>query len=159
MSDFRENMRASHNLYLDVAKSDVPMSVKVRVLNEVLSRTNPNAWKIIGITDAALEVFRANDYKYSSGMGINRSHLINRDDSHRHMLDNPLTDIDEWLDYYLANDATVLATSSENKSEKFSEITYFEDLKHSYGEKLFKYQGFGWRHTKQEAAYLKSIDS
>ena len=126
------------------------LSQKCRILSEYLGCYN-NSWRIVGITKEALEVFSRNDFKKVSKMGINRSHIIERNQTYSKLLTGDF-DCDTFWKIFLENDKTILSTSSENMSKRSSRV-----IKIDSGEKLFKSSGYSWRHTKEESALLKEI--
>ena len=135
--------------YLLVRQMRVPVNKRYRILSELLG-SYENAWRVVGITENALNVFKEYSFRRESGMGINRSHIIDRKTTYTYMLEGPLMECDEWWDYYLENDKTVLATSKENMSNGFSKVY---DIDPDLG--LFKPQGFAWRHKDPEINFLK----
>jgi len=146
-----EKIKNLHNAYLLIVEMKIPVKRKVRLLSELFAET-PNPWRVVGITEKALNVFKEHNFKKISKMGINRSHEISRNDTYTHMFNNIFKDADTWWDYYFDRDKTILATSSENKASKFSTITLFDNPNH-----LFKSSGFAWRHRKQEEQFLKEL--
>ena len=126
-----------------------PVKKRCRMLGELLAEYE-DAWRVIGITEKALAVFVEHDFKRVSRMGINRSHLVDRHKTYTTMLEGPLMECEEWWEFYIENDKTILATSAENMSNGFSKI-YEIDSKLG----LFKMQGFAWKHKKPEIAFLK----
>lgn len=124
---------------------------KARMLGELLSQAE-DAWQVIGVTEEALKVFESHNFKRVSRMGINRSHLVDRHKTYTTMLEGPLMELDEWWNFFKDNDKTILATSSENMSNGFSEV-YPVDT--SLG--LFKTHGFAWRHKDPEITFLKEV--
>ena len=85
-------------------------------------------WPIVGITAAAWESIKQNissgKTPYQATKGLNRSHMMSRTDRAKEMFEreSPMGS-DEAFDFYYANDRTVLATSSENMAEVWSEVT------------------------------------
>lgn len=135
--------------FLLIRKMRAPTNKRYRMLGELFAAYE-NAWQVIGITENALKVFAKNDFKRVSRMGINRSHLVDRVKTYTTMLEGPLMDCNEWWNFYIENDKTILATSSENMSNGFTKI-YKVDT--SLG--LFKSHGFAWRHKDPEIQFLK----
>jgi hypothetical protein len=68
------------------------------------------------------------------------------------MLTGKVMPFNKWLKFYLDNDKTILATSSENLLNKFSKI-----YKINTTNNLFIATGYRWRHTSQETNSLKII--
>lgn len=141
-----------HHDYLLITKMTVPVNRKIRLLSELFGETE-NPWRVIGITRAALNIFKENGFNKVKRMGINRAHLVDRKTSHKYMLENVFKEPDDWWEYYYENDKTILATSSENMSSSFSEIYYFEN-----NDQLFKSSGFNWSYRKKkEKVFLEKL--
>ena len=133
-------------------KSDI--GVKIRMLSILLYYNNPNPWRVVGITQNALVLFKTHEFKKVPKMGINRAHLINRDDTYREMLLNPISSSEVFWEKYLGSDKTVFSTSSENLSKKgFSKIFYFENNQ----EILFPAIGYAWKHNNKEIEFLRKF--
>lgn len=109
-------------------------------------------WKVIGITEEALKIFSKNNFKKKSKLGIQRAHIKqDRIVTNEYLLSNDLS-FDEFWSYLIENDKTVLATSSENKRNEFSQIIEInEDLN------LFKATGFAWKHNNKEIKFLNNL--
>lgn len=143
------------NIYVDYLKiknmSSITLKIKKRMLTEFFS-INTNPWRVVGITEKALAVFKLNNFKRVSRMGINRSHLVDRHKRDDKMLSTEFKNAKEWWNYYYENDKTILATSEENMSNSFSTI-------HPIDEELslFRHSGFAWRHTKSESNFLENM--
>jgi hypothetical protein len=73
------------------------------------------AWPVIGITPAALALYREAEWKRPKVKMV-RAHLIPRSDMVRHILNRPepMTE-DELFDYWLKADRTVIVGPGENK--------------------------------------------
>jgi hypothetical protein len=143
------------NIYKDLLvirnKIRAPLKYKLLMLGSLLTQ-NKNSWRIVGITKEALIVFSKHNFKYATRMGINRSHFVNRAKTYTRMLTGKVMPFNKWLKFYLDNDKTILATSSENLLNKFSK-TY----KINTNNNLFIATGYRWRHTSQETNSLKII--
>lgn len=140
-----------HSAYLAIVEMNLPTRRKCRLLTELMAAYK-GAWRIVGITSAALDVFASHGFRRVSKMGINRAHLVDRSQSYTEMLTNPICDINEWWEFYYNNDRTVLSTSSENmKSFDVAQVIWFN------AEGLFRSQGFAWRHTKGEITFLEKL--
>lgn len=142
----------SYENYLLVKKmTGLTLAQKTKVLSDILFLLNSNPWRIVGITEDALDKFKSNNFKLSSRMGINRSHIKQRHQTYSYLLSNDL-DIDTFWDKFWENDKTILSTSSENMSDKFSKII---DLNPTGNQ--FMARGYNWRHTKEEAKILRDL--
>ena len=140
-----------HHDYLLLTQMKIPIKRKIRLLTELFGETD-NPWRVVGITESALSVFRRHDFKKIRRMGINRSHIVDRKISYTFMLENIFADADRWWEYYFENDRTVLSTSSENMSSQSSKIIYFEN-----DDLLFKSSGFTWSYGPKEKTFLKEL--
>ena len=153
---FLSNMNdKEHQLYLSICKTKISFQKKVKMLGILLE--NPNSWRVVGITIDALRLLAASDFKSQSRQGINRAHLVDRIHTFTHLITNPILDCEEWWKYYWDNDRVVLATSSENASNVFSEIIYWNE-NHEQENDLFATSGFKWKHrVSKEIPYLKKL--
>jgi hypothetical protein len=136
--------------FLLIRKMRAPTNKRYRMLGELFA-VNPDAWRVIGITEAAVKVFAKHDFKRVSRMGINRSHLVDRIKTYTTMLEGPLTECDEWWNFYVDTDKTILSTSTENMSK--GELSRVYSVDSQLG--LFQSQGFAWRHKDPEIKFLK----
>lgn len=143
------------NIYKDFLvirnKIKAPLRYKLLMINSLLSQ-NKNSWRIVGVTKEALTVFSKHNFKYVTKMGINRSHFVNRAHTYTKMLTGKLMPFNKWLKFYMDNDKTILATSSENILNKFSKI-----YKINIDSNLFITTGYRWRHTSQETHCLRTL--
>jgi hypothetical protein len=126
------------------------LNQKCRILSEYLGNYD-NCWRVVGITEDALEVFSKNNFKKTSGMRINRSHIVDRNETYTKLLTEDF-DCDTFWNTFLENDKTILSTSSENMSKKSSRVIEIKTTG-----KLFKSSGFSWRHTREESSFLKEM--
>lgn len=147
-----------HNNYLIIREmEDVPSGVRLKLLSTLFS-SNPTNWRVVGITDNALNVFEQFDFKRVSRMGINRSHLVQRAVQYKEMLfdesafQSRFHNREVFWQEYLMGDRTVLATSKENMSDQ--ELRYTE-IDESLG--LFKTKGYAWTHGDEEEDFLKCL--
>jgi len=140
-----------HHDYLLITRMKIPIKRKIRLLTELFGESE-NPWRVVGITEAALNIFKENDFKKIKRMGINRSHLIDRKISYTHMFENVFEKADDWWEYYFENDKTILSTSSENMSSNLSVILYFDN-----NDYLFKSSGFTWSYRKKEKVFLEEL--
>ena len=153
-----ESANTFHALYLAVraAHAEAPQIWTdghcTRVLTSIMSG-KPFAWRVIGITEAALQKFHNLNYRYQSGSGITRAHLRERIVTVRELLSRrePMS-ANEFIEYWLANDSTVLCAVGENKAivPRFIEIENHDGL-------LFSSNLVGWRHGKTERDLPRSL--
>jgi hypothetical protein len=136
--------------YLAIRQLRAPIPTRIRILSTLMSVNR--GWKVIGITRAALEVFAQHNFKKVSHMGINRSHIIPRATTYTRMISEPALPMHDWWDLYITSDNTILATASENVTDRWSEVIPIDP-----DSDLFRGLNIGWRHNKQEIAFLRSI--
>ena len=105
------------NAFLKVQQMDVPYSVKNKMLGAIFGMT-PSPWRVVGITEKAIYRFKENNFKYKSGMGINRSHKFPRHKRNRFLLENKNWTVDKWWNYFYSRDKCILATSTENMNKE-----------------------------------------
>lgn len=144
-------MKIDHlfNDYLLIKKMQAPLKIKRRMLGELFSQW-PGAWKVVGVTEKALQRFNEHSFERKSRMGINRSHLVERNKTFDEMLAREM-EPSSWWEFYVERDRTVLATSSENMSKRSIDfIPIHEDG-------LFLSKGYAWRHGLAEAAKLRAL--
>ena len=128
----------------------VPPYTKHRMFQNLMGM-NKDSWIVIGITEAALEKFKANDYKRPKG--VNRSHIFQRSETSQKMFEKTDWDIENWWNFYVERDECVLATSSENM-DKEPDI-----IKYEVPRGLFKTRGFAITVSNAEKEFLKGLDS
>jgi hypothetical protein len=139
-----------------IKKMESPDSTKIKLLTSLFS-LNPNCWRVIGITPKALSLFGNTNFQKKSGMGINRSHLVQRHLFYHYLLRRDFVDQHEFWECYYINDATILATSSENMSKK-SQLLEEAYLVPSDIRNLFQTSGFAWKHKKEEENFLRELN-
>ena len=135
--------------FLQVQKMDVPYSIKNKMLGAIFNMT-PNPWRVVGITERAIYRFKETNFKYESGMGINRSHKIPRHERNRHLLENDHWNAESWWKYYYDRDKCILATSTENMNKE----PLISRFKVPGG--LFKSSGFSFKVKEAESEFLKN---
>ena len=126
----------------------VPVNVKHRMLGNLISMSK-DTWKVVGITQAALEKFVENDFERPKG--VNRSHIHQRSETSKYLFSQTDWNRDSWWDYYTKRDITILATSSENMDKKH-DISKFDV---PIG--LFKARGFAFTVKAAEKEFLRDI--
>ena len=137
-----------HQDYLTIYGMNAPLPKKAIMLGGLLS-CYEETWRVVGITEEALKVFKKHDFKSASKMGINRAHKVHRITTYKEMLSIKM-EIESWWAYYIKHDTTILSTSSENRRHVFSKTIIIDE---QLG--LFKSRGFKWRHGRDEISFLK----
>ena len=111
--------RSLHNLYVasfkEIKTGLYPQSYATRLLTTMMAG-QPWSWQVIGITPRAFEVFASNGFKTRS-QRIHRGHRQSRADTAKAVFgrDKPMA-LEEFFEYFLRNDETVLMTPEENKA-------------------------------------------
>lgn len=152
MEELDKKITNLYDAYLKISEMEVSWNTQITLLKTLLAEENPNAWHVTGFTKEALKIFKENDFKKKTGMGINRSHRKDRHETCVSLLRNKedYTDVTKWWSFYESNDKTILATSSENSSGTFSDVYNFNNPKY-----LFRAKGYSWQHGDAEIAILK----
>lgn len=131
------------------------MWTKIRIGGELLAQY-PHHWRVVGITAKALQRFKENDFRKTSGMKINRAHKVDRAVWLKELLTKEMS-FEQFWQYYQINDQTVLATSEENMNK--SGVTGWSKV-YSIDQALdlFKSSGFAWKHNGAERNFLMMLD-
>ena len=125
--------------FLIICSMRAPFDCKSRMLTFLLAYIE-KPWRVVGITEAALKIFKKNNFKRVPNMKINRSHLVDRYLTHKEMLNIKFKNCNDWWDFFYEKDKTILATSSENSTQTFSRIFEFPS-DHNF----FKSSGYAWK--------------
>ena len=136
--------------FLQIQKMEVPYSVKNKMLGALFGMA-PNGWRVVGITKEALIRFKKYDFKYKSGMGINRSHVFPRHKRNKFLLSKEDWTMEKWWEYFYSRDKCILATSTENMN-KAPVVSKFRVPKG-----LFRTSGFSFKVRDEETEFLKEI--
>ncbi len=143
------DIKSAHEDYLSIIPMNAPLRVKRMMLQALFSQWS-GAWRVVGVTQSALQRFKEHDFKRKSGMGINRSHLIGRSETFDRMLAEPM-EVTAWWEFYYERDRTVLATSSENMSTQTFKHFRIDDPN------LFRTKGYAWNHGEAEEQKLREL--
>lgn len=106
------------------------------------------SWHVIGITKAALEIYKNCDFKYRSKQGLTRAHIKPRIETSKELLtaDLPVSQ-EEFFEIWLNADKTIICGPGENRSRFVPEYIPLENNDYS----LFKSHTVGWK----ESAHLE----
>jgi len=122
-----------------------------------LMGSRPWSWRVIGITSDALDIFSKNDFKRPAGQ-IQRGHRDDRASTARALFferDIPMP-LDEFFEFFLQRDQTVLMTKSENKHRPGGEFPAFIAIDAQLA--LFPCGTLvGWQHRKAEVDFLRAL--
>jgi hypothetical protein len=123
-----------------------------RLLTSIMS-AKPFAWRVVGVTRAALKKFHELNYRYQSRHGLTRAHRTPRIETVRELLNRsePLSQ-SEFIEYWFAHDETILCATGENKASVPPHIE-IENLDGS----LFSSNRVAWRHGKKERELLQVL--
>ena len=150
MLSVQEVKEVMYEGYVALYNLRVSTRTKHRMFSE-LTAENPDNWRVVGITEAALKEFAKNDFNRPTT--VCRAHTVERIQTSRDMFDGPLLDIDAWWELYTSRDQTVIATKSENM-RKEAEISAYD-----VPAGLFRTSGFAFKCGKPEKEFLKSLIS
>jgi hypothetical protein len=113
----------------------------------------PFAWRVVGVTEAALKKFHELKYQYQGGHGLTRAHLRPRIETVRELLgrSEPMSQ-SEFIEYWFEHDRTVLCAKGENRTI----ILQFIEIENTDGS-LFSSTRIAWRHGKKERELLQTL--
>ena len=102
------------------------------------------SWHVIGITKAALEIYKQSGFRYKSRQGLTRAHIKPRIETSKKLLntDHPASQ-DEFFYIWLEADKTIICGPGENKDGFVPE--FIQLLNDDYS--LFKGQAIGWKES------------
>ena len=131
---------------------------KIKLLSNLFS-INPNSWRVVGITPAALEIFKQHEFQKRSGMRINRSHLTQRFGFYQKLLKMKaeIKDPETFWNLYHDHDMTILASSSENMSKDMSALNNAYPVPRDE-RNLFQTAGYAWKHKEEEEQFLIELN-
>lgn len=122
-----------------------------------LMASRPWSWRVIGITPAALEVFKENDFKRPAGE-IQRGHKEDRASTARAVYqdrDKPML-LPEFFEFFLERDQTVLMTKAENRHRPGGKFPRYIRVPQKL--ELFPCGTLvGWQHRKAETEFLREL--
>lgn len=144
-----------YEIYLQVF--NLPFSVqKKNSIVSILMGGSPVSWRVVGITEAALNLLSENDYKYLAG-AICRAHIIGRYRTAQIIFEceSPVS-LEKLFRIVWENDKTVIALKREN-SRNF-ELPPYIPIDSELG--LFPCGAVvGFRHSRAEIAFLRELHS
>jgi len=157
MTDQPSPMSSSlYRIYLAIqSEQDVPLPDRKVILGDTLY-AHPDAWGVVGITDAALQAFADSDFKTISSIGVVRAHVQKRATIYSKLLESPLG-FDEFMELFLGSDHCVLATKQENATDDGLPKAYHKiDPKAGMFQRKGKTANF---RSKIEGAFLRDMYS
>ncbi len=100
------------------------------------------SWHVIGITKAALEIYKECGYRYKSKQGLTRAHIKPRIETSKKLLTGDLpASQDEFFGIWLEADKTIICGPGENRRGFVPEYILLENNDYS----LFKSHTVGWK--------------
>ena len=145
----REIKEIMFNAFQQVQKMDkVPLPIKNKMLSAIF-KMNPEKWRVIGITEKAVLRFEEYEFKYKTGIKIQRSHIYQRSKRNKHLLDKTDWKLDEWWKFFFDKDACILAISTENKNNEAPTKRF------DVPDNLFRSSGFAYTVKEDETLFLK----
>jgi hypothetical protein len=122
-----------------------------------LMGARPWSWRVIGVTRSALEIFAAHDFKRPPRL-LQRGHRVDRASTAQTLYfenSEPLP-LDQFFDFFLTRDQTVIMTNEENKHRPNGTFPDFIAIDHAAD--LFPSGTLiGWQHRKAEVDYLRKL--
>jgi len=115
----------------------------------------PWSWHVIGITPAALKKYEENNFRPQPKSGITRAHLVPRYETTQKLMtcDQPYK-VDDFFDFWFANDKTVICAAGENKVIKDIDFISINNDSFTY----FKSATIGWRFkVHNEGKFLRKL--
>lgn len=100
------------------------------------------SWHVIGITKAALEIYKECGYRYKSKQGLTRAHIKPRIETSKRLLTRvvPVSQ-EEFFEIWLEADKTIICGPGENRRGFVPEYIRLENDDY----RLFKSHTVGWK--------------
>ena len=122
-----------------------------------LMGSRPWSWRVVGITPVALDIFAQNGFLRVKGL-VERGHLVERNKTALHLYferQDPM-EINEFYEYFLERDRTVLMAKYENKARMNEPLPDYIPIPAEL--ELFPSGSLvGWKHRKLEEEFLRSL--
>ena len=151
-----DNLDTLFSLFLTIQASDTSQHLKRSMVSCLLGDgAGERGWRVVGITEDALLKLAENDYCYTKG--IQRCHKHQRQARLDEMIATSFDTALEWWSSYYDNDSTILGTSTENMSDNWSTVYYFNDDNSYTG--FFPSARIGYRHNKKDTAFISQFAS
>lgn len=141
-----------HSIYLKIfeGRSFIPRKTIRSVMSELMY-ADEAAWRVIGVTRAALDRLHRGEKR-----GFQRAHIVSRAEMVDAIIErpSPMTR-SELFEYWQSKDLTVLALRSENRREIAEGWIAFENDDARY----FRRRGIGFTHGDLEAGLVQRLMS
>lgn len=122
-----------------------------------LMGSRPWSWRVIGITPAALDIFAQHSFARRAGL-IQRGHKEDRASTAQALFfdrRSPMR-LNEFYDFFLERDQTVLMTKEENKHRPDGKFPKF--IRIAADKQLFPCGTLvGWQQRKAEVEFLRAL--
>ena len=149
-----------HTLYLAVRKAynENPAVFTMQECRRILSAimaAKSFSYKVVGITESALEKFKVLDFKREKNHGIVRGHIVPIFETVKILLNgNRQFEPEEFMQFWIERDKTVFCLKNENKEL----VPPYMPIANEAGE-LFSSEGVlaGWRHRRREREFLEQF--
>ena len=160
MKSYSDSNDTFHMLYLAVRKAynenqKVFTTQECRRILSAIMAAKSFSYRVIGITESALEKFKELDFDRTKNHGIVRGHIIPIVETVKILLDrNQPFEPEEFMKFWIERDKTVFCLKSENKEK----VPDYFPITNEEGE-LFSCDGVlaGWRHNRPEREFLKQF--
>ena len=151
---------AFHTLYLAVRKAynehrDIFTIQECRRILAAIMAAKSFSYRVVGVTEAALQRFEELDFKRKKNHGIVRGHIEPIFETVKKLLERgQLFEPKEFMDFWIGRDKTVFCLKNENKETIPSYLTNSNE-----DGKLFSCDGVlaGWQHKRPERDYLRKF--
>lgn len=125
---------------------------RIQLLETILSLGAGAAWRPKAITIGALQAYKDNDFGHVKG--LERAHITPRRETLKNILYQKYPEND-WWDWYIERDYTVLAKRSENRDEKnFEKLS---TIPIPLNLELFQGKRVGWVFDEPEKKFLQGL--
>jgi stalled ribosome rescue protein Dom34 len=112
------------------------------------------SWRVVGITDAALNMLHENGYRQKKGIKLTRAHLKSRAKSVQELLALPELSEEKFIEFWLENDSVVICGPGENREQMMD----YHKIKNDEA-RLFSSNTVSWQHKQPETDYLAALRS
>lgn len=134
---------------------DLFPAMRLTTVFTAIMGSQPWGWRVVGISKNAMREYRKVNYKHPARL-LHRGHMKMRADTAKKFFlrDEPFPQ-KEFFETYINGDKTLIMTAEENRSGAIP-ADYIR-IRNPKGE-LFRNSAIGWRHSKSESEYLRSVD-
>jgi hypothetical protein len=154
LSDIMVREEAIYRIDLELFSNKIYFNRKtIRSVITELLYSDPSAWKVTGITYAALSEYASANFRYVPG--VQRAHLTDRKETVDFIFsgETPLQ-FEDLFSYWRQNDRCVLSTKHENMAGKLENVVRFSDDESNY----FLRKGIGFEYSKdREGLFLRRV--